>query len=119
MMAFYSINNAPHITDPDKLVKNFEKSTAKSHPVQSGGGLVSSKNVVVPLATEKMPSSTSNSEESIRLVTPVEAEIERARQDIKSQTSPSRVRTKKRAKQTTSKSVVNKPKRQKTRDVFD
>ena len=118
-MAFYNINNAPHITDPDKLLKFFEKSASRSHPLQSGGGLVASKNVVVPVKEEKLSRSSSNREGSIRLVTPVEAEIERARQDIKSQSSPSPVRRRKSSKQTTPKNKPPKSKRQKNRDVFD
>ena len=116
MMAYFNPNQAPHMTDPERLAKFFQRSTAKSHPVQSGGGLVSVNNAVLPVGVDK-PHTSSGNNGAVRLVTPVEAQMQRAREDIKSQSAGYNSTPRKRAKAATP--HTKSKKKQKTRDVFN
>ena len=110
MMAFFNINQAPHITDPEKLTRFFEKSIQKSHPVQKGGGFISNNNDVQAVGSNKQDRQdrTSINNATIRLVTPVEAQTARAREAIKEVTTTYNTKPKKRTKANTSHSSPTK-----------
>jgi hypothetical protein len=117
-MAYFNPNRPPHITDPDKLTHFFTQSKGKPHPVQIGGGLIQTQNIVMPLKVKKIQQSTGGNNSRIRLVTPTEAITERAVQDIRNQLASDNFSVGKKRKQATSKRKAPTKKR-KTRDVFN
>jgi hypothetical protein len=117
-MAYYNPNRPPHITDPDALTRFFAQSQTKSHPVQLGGGLIQTQNVVVPLKVKKIQPSTPRKNARIRLVTPTEATTQRAVQDIRNRLDSEDFSVSKKRKQTTPRAKTS-PKKRKARDVFN
>ena len=82
-MAFLPPFQSPHVTDPMKLVAFLEKSKTKAHPIQIGGGMKRFHHQPVPLEYERSSSTPAHTAQPVRLVSSVEAQLDRARQDIK------------------------------------
>ncbi len=110
------------MSDSAKWIKFFEKSTKSPHPIQSGNGRRSGVNrhLVVPVThTPSSEISQNGGGGEIQLVSPVEAEIVRAKDDIKHDKAPPTISHHLAVKRTATNGPRKGYKRRKvTRDIF-